>query len=253
METADFEKLVEYYVNLLIIQYHNKPKARATVRAYVYQMLQVYSMLKEIEYAYTIEGATGKQLDIVGKYFGVSRNYFNLNFRYQYFSFQYMGGDDEGLSFRTIKNQGTGKTLTLIPEDTFDYRLSDEQYRQLIQLRIIALHNAKLSYKYIHDQVYTLLKGKVNVKIDWQDHVMRIDYYFQDTNLESVFYTYRDLLPAPAGVQIGVYDAGELVPEFTLMVLPRNGGVDYSLLQSPMQTVQKPLVGQWRVIEGDND
>ena len=246
METNDFQKLVEYYVNLLIIQYHNKPKAKATIRAFVSQLLEFYSLIKEIQFAYGIETAIGDQLDIVGKYFGVSRNYFKLKFQYKYFSFQYLGGDDEGLSFRTINNQGSGKTLTLIPEDTYDYRLSDEQFRQLINLRIIALHNAKITYKYLYDQMYNLLKGMVYLKTD--RGVMRIDYYFQDPNLQGVFYTYRDLLPAPAGVQIEVHNAEDLTAEFTLKVMSRNGGVDYSMYQVPMQMLGFPIAGQWRTI-----
>lgn len=247
METTEFQKLVEYYVNLLIIQYHNKPKAKATIRAFLSQLLEFYTLVKEIQYAYGIDTAIGDQLDIVGKYFGVSRNYFRLNFQYQYFSFQYMGGDDEGLSFRTLQNEGTGKTLTLIPEDTYDYRLSDEQYRQVIKLRIIALHNAKITYRYLYDHVYTLLEGKVYIKTD--KAVMRIDFYFQDPNLQGVFYTYRDLLPAPAGVQIEVHTAEDLTADFTLKVMDRNGGVPYSIYQKPMQSIGFPIAGKWRVIE----
>ena len=247
MEIANFEKLVAYYVNLLIIQYHNKPKAKATIKAFVSQLLELYLILKEIEYAYGIETAIGKQLDIVGKYFGVSRNYFNLLFQYKYFSFQYLGGDDEGLSFRTLKNQGSGKTLTLIPEDTYDYRLSDEQYRQVIKLRIVALHNAKLTYKYLFDHIYTLLLGKVYVKFD--RGVMRLDYYFQDSNLQSVFYTYRDLLPAPAGVQIEVHNAEDLPVEFTMKAMERNGGVDLSIYQAGLQSIGFPITGVWRTID----
>ena len=63
METNDFQKLVEYYVNLLIIQYHNKPKAKATIRAFVSQLLEFYSLIKEIQFAYGIETAIGDQLD----------------------------------------------------------------------------------------------------------------------------------------------------------------------------------------------
>jgi len=246
METANFEKLVAYYVNLLIIQYHNKPKAKATIKAFVSQLLELYLILKEIEFAYGIETAVGNQLDIVGKYFGVSRNYFRLKFQYKYFSFQYLGGDDEGLSFRTLKKQDSGKTLTLIPEDTYDYRLSDEQFRQVIKLRIVALHNAKLTYKYIFDHIYTLLSGKVYVRFDLD--VMRIDYYFQDPNLQSVFYTYRDLLPAPAGVRIEVHTIEDLTTEFSMRVMSRNGGVDYSIFQAGLQTIGVPINGVWRTI-----
>lgn len=64
-----------YYSNLLILQYHNKPKAKATVEATV--GLLPDELIQEVITGFNIETAVGKQLDILGIYVGVDRFYDN--------------------------------------------------------------------------------------------------------------------------------------------------------------------------------
>lgn len=63
----------EYYSNLLILQYHNKPKAKATIEAVV--NLLPDELIQEVINGFDIETAEGKQLDILGEYIGVDRFY----------------------------------------------------------------------------------------------------------------------------------------------------------------------------------
>ena len=63
----------EYYSNLLILQYHNKPKAKATIEAVV--NLLPDELIQEVINGFDIETAKGKQLDILGEYIGVDRFY----------------------------------------------------------------------------------------------------------------------------------------------------------------------------------
>lgn len=239
------EELIAYYVNLLIIQYHNKPKARDTVRAFIAELLALYVLVRELEYAFDINKAVGHQLDIVGKYFGVVRKFVGLDFKYQYFSFQYQGGDDEGLSFNIIGKEGDGRFRTLLGEDTYEYDLDDDQFRTLIKLRDIALHNDTLSYKYIDDMVFNLLKDEVYVE---QHPDMSIDYYFKDKNLLQIFETYDKLLPAPAGVKVNVHAMDEYEYRFTMKVLQSNGGAPYNAKQKGFQTLNKRIVGRWKTL-----
>lgn len=67
----------EYLSNLLIIQYFNKPKAKATVEA-VSKMFPT-DLILAIRDGFDLETATGKQLDILAKYIGVERGYTNSN------------------------------------------------------------------------------------------------------------------------------------------------------------------------------
>lgn len=62
-----------YYSNLLILQYHDKPKAKATIEAVV--SLIPDDLIQEVTNGFDIETAVGKQLDILGEYIGVDRYY----------------------------------------------------------------------------------------------------------------------------------------------------------------------------------
>lgn len=66
------EELKEYYANLLIMQYNQKPKARGTIKA-----LAGAAIADNIEYqvrnGFNIATAVGKQLDILGGLIGASR------------------------------------------------------------------------------------------------------------------------------------------------------------------------------------
>ena len=67
----------EYLSNLLIIQYFNKPKAKATIES-VARMFPT-DLILSIRDGFDLETATGKQLDILAKYIGVERGYTNSN------------------------------------------------------------------------------------------------------------------------------------------------------------------------------
>lgn len=71
---ADISNLVQYYADLLIIQYNGKPKATATIKTMVGVILQ-NGILIEVLDAFNPETAVGKQLDILGKWVGTDRYY----------------------------------------------------------------------------------------------------------------------------------------------------------------------------------
>lgn len=67
------EDLIKYFTNLLILQYRNKPKAKATIEALVKILFSnttdgIFAF--DIENAYDLENASQKQLDVLGKYIG---------------------------------------------------------------------------------------------------------------------------------------------------------------------------------------
>lgn len=66
------QDLLKYYLNLLILQYKNKPKAIGHVTTLVTQAF--CDLLPQIlERAFDLETAEGVQLDIIGKYIGIKR------------------------------------------------------------------------------------------------------------------------------------------------------------------------------------
>lgn len=62
-----------YYSNLLIMQYHSKPRAKATIEASV--ALLPDDLMQDVLRGFDVETAVGKQLDIIGSYVGVDRFY----------------------------------------------------------------------------------------------------------------------------------------------------------------------------------
>lgn len=66
------DEIVSQYVDLLILQYRNKAKARATVDTFIRPAI-VDQLPLALQDAFNIDTAVGKQLDILGKYIGVER------------------------------------------------------------------------------------------------------------------------------------------------------------------------------------
>lgn len=64
---------VGYYVDLLVIQYRTKAKARQTM-AILLKQVMADDVAAQLQAAFDLETAVGAQLDILGKYAGVSRN-----------------------------------------------------------------------------------------------------------------------------------------------------------------------------------
>ncbi|MDR2674459.1 MAG: DUF2612 domain-containing protein, partial [Opitutaceae bacterium] len=65
------DEVIQYYVDLLIIQYRQKPRARATVAAFV-RAAVADGLPPALADAFDIDTASGAQLDILAKYIGVS-------------------------------------------------------------------------------------------------------------------------------------------------------------------------------------
>lgn len=67
------DSLQKYYANLLIAQYVTKNKAYATIKALA--ALGIIDQIPQaVQYAFEIGSAIGVQLDIIGKYVGVTRS-----------------------------------------------------------------------------------------------------------------------------------------------------------------------------------
>ncbi len=66
-------ELAEYYANLLILQYLGKPRAWAQVKATILPVI-MDQLPVAVQNAFEIGTAVGDQLDVIGKYVGVSRS-----------------------------------------------------------------------------------------------------------------------------------------------------------------------------------
>lgn len=72
------QEIAEYYASLLILQYLQKPKAYATVVAQTYP-IAIDQLPVSVQLAFDPLTSVGEQLDIIGKYVGVSRVGYTLH------------------------------------------------------------------------------------------------------------------------------------------------------------------------------
>jgi hypothetical protein len=99
--------LEDYYKNLLIIQYHDKPKARATIAQWV-DCMTGDGIMTQLWDAFDVDTAIGAQLDAIGKLVGIGR--FDLP-------------DDKYrvlIKFKILKNN-IGTTMKDIDDAIFEY------------------------------------------------------------------------------------------------------------------------------------
>lgn len=71
------QELIDYYAKLLILQYREKPKAFATIQTLVTPVIMDQLPLA-VQDAFDIDTAVGVQLDVLGKYAGVSRTAYDF-------------------------------------------------------------------------------------------------------------------------------------------------------------------------------
>lgn len=66
-------ELIEYYRNLLIIQYSVLENAPDHIRALI-DVIMFFDLMEEVRDGYDIDTTVGVQQDIIGKYLGIDRN-----------------------------------------------------------------------------------------------------------------------------------------------------------------------------------
>lgn len=156
------DEIIAYYTNLLIIQYNAKPKAAATIAAMAVMFI-MDQLPTQVMNAYDISSAVGVQLDVLGKYVGVSRNV-------SAFSGPITLDDAD---FRTIIN-------LKIVQNNAGSSLSDIQ-------NLLQMNFAGILFVYDHQNMH-------------MDYAFNATYGSQQ--LAEVFIT-EGLLPKPMGVQLG--------------------------------------------------
>lgn len=200
--TLILTSIINYYVNLLIIQYHDKPKAKATVTLLI-NLIWANMVIFQIRDGFDWKTAVGLQLDIVGKWVGVSRFYNGqLLFLHPWFSLidwnstpdNLQGGFSTFDTFDTLEG-GIIDYSTIKPTQN---QLADDAYRLMIGLKIIKnsiKHTAKnidnAIWDYFDGDVYTVWNGKT------------LTYYYT-SELREVMQValLKDVLPHPTGVSI---------------------------------------------------
>lgn len=209
-DTSTVDDLVAYYVNLLIIQYNQKPKARATIELYVRNIL-ANGILLDILNGYDIETAVGKQLDIIGKYVGVDRFYLQSDI-INYFAFtDYSEPDPDSLekfgfsTYATYDGFSANGWLTYSDIVLQKNTLSDDDFRRLIKLAIIQ-NTSNHSVGDIDTRLFGLFGTQIHAEA--KDAVPMVMWYFLKLSNSPLVQAIlsKNLLPKPIGVRIGIVD-----------------------------------------------
>lgn len=202
---AEIDEIVDYYGNLLIIQYNNKTKARATMEALVTEML-ASGILFDVRDAYDVDTAIGLQLDVIGKYVGVDR-FFTTQDLTGYFGFvnyseteyEYTYGDDLGFSNYNNFETKAGKWLNYSNLISQTIQLTDDQYRIIIKLKIVQ-NNSDNSHKSIDDSMFAFFGTDVT---PYSEGDMEMTYLVPE-NLTPIITVaiQKEVLPKPMGVML---------------------------------------------------
>lgn len=154
-------EIVRYYSNLLILQYREKPNARATVELCVDPIVMNQVKLA-VQDAYNVDTAEGVQLDVLGKYAGLSRS---------------------ALTF------------------TGPIQLTDADYRFLIKMKIVQNNSGSSLYD-IQSLLFTFFQNHILAFDYKNMHMSYfIDALYVSMTIAEVLIR-QDLLPRPMAVGI---------------------------------------------------
>lgn len=200
----NLQQIIDYYVDLIILQYNGKPKAKATIELIAQQLL-CDGVMFDVRDGFDVETAVGKQLDMLGKIVGVDRYYLGqVGFIDNTFGFtDYDESDDGQQGFSDYLDYDTkvGTMLQYIDVVSSSQMLSDEDFRLLLKLKIVC-NNINYSQKSIDAALFDKF-GTDLILSTMND--MNITY-FANPALGAILDVLieKDLLPRPMTIGINV-------------------------------------------------
>lgn len=205
---ADVQSTIDYYVNLLIIQYNNQPKAKATIDLFVREML-AEGIFLDVLNAYDLDTAVGHQLDVIAKYIGVDRFYevFDLVDFFAVTTYSEVSPDalakwgfSDYTTFDGDNYNGTLNYSSIISESN---SLPDADFRILLRLKILQ-NTENHSVKAINDAMFKYFGDDV---IPTETGNMEMTYTVTNTASAIIKAAiYKKVLPRPMGVQLNLVE-----------------------------------------------
>lgn len=188
--------LLEYYSDLLIIQYQTQPNMVATTQLLVNQSL-CDGLPQELQTCFNLDTAVGEQLTILGEIVGVPRNVIGLDLGNTFFSYTNYVGEPSAIGFGSYTDSPYSTSLFRSYFDSATYTLSDYQMQQLIKLKIL-FNNTYSSTKNIVDGLWNLFGSYVSY-IDNQNMTITINVV---NPYQTIFIVaqYLNIIPRPMGV-----------------------------------------------------
>lgn len=191
--------ILQFYADLLIVQYKDNPKASAMIKLLVNQATCDGLAQDEAE-AFNLETAIGAQLDILGRIVGVPRNVQGLVIGRDFYNFTtYASGASNGFaSYADAVYPTEIYWLRIIDVSSASYAMTDSEMRTIIKLKI-ELNTKNSSTKDINDILWEFFGDDVEF-IDNKD--MSITYNIS-TDIQQVMEiaVFLGYLPKPMGVE----------------------------------------------------
>lgn len=215
------QELINYYANLLILQYLGQPNAYATIQALV-KMVIMDQIPTQVQDAFNMDGtAVGVQLDVLGKYAGVIRTGYNLS----------------------------GQPITLDDSDFF----------KLIKMAILT-NNAQSDLASIQRVIQIYFAGEMFVFDHKEMRISYlINSAIGSQDLIALFIT-EGLLPKPMGVQlsapiytsplkffgmVSAVDVSDYATQNSLSIAAAAAFAETANNISPFNSAAAPITGVW--------
>lgn len=190
---TEIESVKEYYANLLILQYRNKPKARETIKMLV-DICLGDGLVFELNDCLNIDIAEGKQLDLIGQILGCNRNIYGLTPDTKWFTFEKTGA--YGYSDKDAVSEGYWKSYFNTAGSA--YALSDSDYRLLLKFKA-ALNVMPYTMQGIDNALYQVFGDNVTLTNN-QD--LSVTYVINQPNLVTQAAEILGYFSAPMGITI---------------------------------------------------
>lgn len=203
------KELIKYFVNLLILQFRNKPKAKATIETLAEQTFsdsQGNIFPIEVQGAYSLDTAVGKQLDVIGKYIGYDRVLsfpVNNDFRYE----EYDGSINPEQGYSEYFQDKDTFPYAEYRYTSYDYyNVKDEPYRKILKM-ISLLKNKPLSLGCIDEVLEEVFEGLIYVEEGDKsiEYHIAADLYSGDLNTQDKLNQFfQKYFPRPMGCTMTV-------------------------------------------------
>jgi len=197
-------KFIQYYQNLLIIQYFDKPKARATIGLWAEQFV-ADALVWQLERAFDVETAIGEQLTILGKLVGVDRVQYGNFIEKEYFSLWFNAGTTGlenivGFDFGELT-----QNAYFLSDKSFNndiYRLTDDEMRFLINLNIIK-NSLNGTFANLKESLFNLFGDELFIV----DNLNMTITYWTEKKIQNLFLLAikQDFLPSPLAQQTNIF------------------------------------------------
>lgn len=196
-------ELIQYYQNLLAIQFKQKPRAVATIGALATEVIasQIFSQVLN---GFDLSTAVGAQLDILAQYVGAPRTIFAYDPSIPYFELNgYSDIIPPNIGFASYSDVSDPIDFWLsYTTSQTTYVLTDGQLRLLIAY-LIAVHKSDHTLSSIDNILETFFSTYATLT-DNEDMTIVYTHLSSDPNILFGIVNQLGLLPHPAGVEVSV-------------------------------------------------